>query len=160
MSTIHQMCSSKFVTVAALVAFFTSATLFNGCNRTRKVSDRDVTSLSMTDANELVKGKDGFFGIGNRKAILVDPRMLSDYIDGHIPGAVNLPLGSEIEKGDSRLKNANVLIVYGDDYESPLAKAMAKRLLAAGYDDVRTLQGGLKIWKENGGEVVEGAAAQ
>lgn len=122
-----------------------------GCNEQR-VSDRDIEFVTIDEAYELGEGRTGIFGIGKRKAMWVDPRSSAKYAAGHIPGAVNISL-EEVREDHPTLRDYDVFIVYGDDYNAPIAKAMVKRLIAAGYDDSRTLRGGLNGWKKAGNEV-------
>jgi rhodanese-related sulfurtransferase len=118
----------------------------------KKVSDRDVSFVDPADAYELSQGSSGVLGIGRSTAAWVDPRPASKYEAGRIPGAISVPIDTVIEN-DSRLNDVGTIIVYGDDYGDPVAVAMAKKLLALGYSDVRTLRGGLRAWKQEGNEV-------
>lgn len=43
------------------------------------------------------------------------------------------------------------IVVYGDDPGSPIARAMAKRLIASNYDNVFILEGGIMEWVRQGG---------
>jgi len=122
-----------------------------GCSA-KKVSDRDVAFVDPADAHELSRGSGGVLGIGRSTAGWVDPRPASKHQAGHIPGAISVPIDTVIER-DSRLAGFDTIIVYGDDYGDPVAVAMAKKLLALGYQDVRTLRGGLRAWKQAGNEV-------
>ena len=123
-----------------------------GCGE-RKVSDRDIVQVPVDEAYELGEGRAGILGIGERKALWIDPRSEARYRAGHIPGAVNFPL-ENVREDHPVLREYDVFIVYGDDYNEPIANAMAKRLIAKGYDDVRTLRGGLNAWARAGNDVV------
>ena len=48
------------------------------------------------------------------------------------------------------------MIVYGNDYNDPVADGMSKRLIELGHKDVRTLMGGLRAWKADGYAVESG----
>ncbi|MFA6044010.1 MAG: rhodanese-like domain-containing protein [Phycisphaerales bacterium] len=88
---------------------------------------------------------------------LIDPRPQARFEEGHIPGAknINLPAVPPDAKPDKKLRDFEVLVVYGDDPASPSAKAMTKRLISVGYPDVRFMAGGLEEWRSRGGEVVQ-----
>lgn len=118
-------------------------------------SDRDIDFVNVSDAYSLSKGDTGIFGLGNKTPVWLDPRNSDDFQAGHIPGALNLPL-AEVKKDDPRLAKYNVFIVYGDDYNSPIARAMTKKLLANEYTDIRTLRGGLRAWTNAGNETETG----
>ena len=140
--------SVRTLLVAALVcAMFVTV----GCGGQR-TSDRDLLWVEVEEAYSLVSTERGgtILGIGAKKtAVWIDPRPEQDYNTAHIPGAINLTLDS-VRANDERLRNHDVLIVYGNDYTSALAVAMSKRLLSSGYGDVRTLRGGLRAWVNAG----------
>lgn len=125
------------------------AILFAATGCGNKVSDRSIQYVDARDAFTISQGKTGILGLGEKKAIWIDPRPEADFRHEHIPGAVHLPINKAI-RGDPLLAGYNVFIVYGADYASPLAAAMTKRLLALKYNDVRTLRGGLRAWKQAG----------
>jgi rhodanese-related sulfurtransferase len=119
-----------------------------------KVSDRDIEFLEVADAPSLGSASLGMLGVGDRRPLWVDPRTPATFAQEHIPGAVNIPLASLREDDDDpRLDGFNLFIVYGSDYGDPVATAMTKRLLAAGFDEVRLLRGGLRAWKQAGNAV-------
>jgi len=142
----------RIAATAALcwLAAIATAVVAVGCGQT-KVSDRDIEYVDARDAVALARGGSGLFGLGSKTALWIDPRPAAAYREAHIPGAIHLPL-NELEEQDERLREADILIVYGDDYNAPVALAMTKKLLARGYDDVRTLRGGLRSWKQAGHE--------
>jgi len=80
--------------------------------------------------------------------LLIDPRPLRRYCEGHIPGAMTLQLPEVPTFGgrDGRLQGHSHLIVYGENPASPTARAMTKRLLAIGYTGVRLFPGGIESW--------------
>ena len=85
----------------------------------------------------------------------LDPRSERDFRLGHIPGAINLPF-QNVAKGHTILQDYEVIVVYGSTYNDPKANAMSKRLMQLGYEDVKTLRGGLSGWKAAGYDVEEG----
>ncbi|MBS0196567.1 MAG: rhodanese-like domain-containing protein [Planctomycetes bacterium] len=96
----------------------------------------------------------------NPQAVLIaDPRSPQEFAAGHIPGAKNIQL-EEIQPKSGKLAayaKYSSIIVYGSDPNSVPARGLAKRLLANSYSDVYVLQGGLKDWESQGGEVVKSA---
>jgi 3-mercaptopyruvate sulfurtransferase SseA len=113
-----------------------------GCDR--KVKDTDIKIVSVSDVKLMVDR-------GQRnpaEVLLVDPRPAKYYEQGHVPGARNIQL-PQIDPKDSLdpgISRYNAIVVYGDDPGSAVARAMTKRLLAAGYDGVRFFAGGVKEW--------------
>jgi len=82
--------------------------------------------------------------------VIVDPRSPERFRAGHIPGAINLPLASVDPSGPRRpeLVGRSEIIVYGDDPASPVARAMVKRLMEAGFRNVRFFAGGAREFGE------------
>jgi rhodanese-related sulfurtransferase len=85
--------------------------------------------------------------------LLIDARSRQDFSVEHIPGAVNMGVTSVSGmRGDTdpRLLAYPLLIVYGQDPASAGARALGKRMIASGYDDVRFFAGGVSAWKQAG----------
>jgi rhodanese-related sulfurtransferase len=122
-----------------------------GCEK--GTSEKDINKkvlLTLADVREAIGRRDG--GEPDH-ALLIDPRAPKYYAQGHLPGAVNLRLPDvrEDDDKDPELERYSRLIVYGDNPGTAVAKAMFKRLLAAGYDRVKYFSGGLDEWTRSGG---------
>jgi rhodanese-related sulfurtransferase len=125
-----------------------------GCSN--KTSDRSLVFVRPGDAEQLVQGKRGLLGLGGEVCgAWLDPRSRVDYLEGHIPGAVHLPL-EELRSEAAALDQYDLIIVYGDDYNSPVALAASKTLIGLGFKDVRTLRGGLRAWADAGNPIEKG----
>ncbi len=86
------------------------------------------------------------------KVLLIDPRPPAEFRAGHIPGARNINLPAvPAGKIDKSLDAFSVLVVYGKDPASVSGRAMTKRLMANGYQDVRFFPGGVEEWTARGG---------
>lgn len=112
-------------------------------------TDKDIVVMPLNRVQELYeksRSRD------REAALLIDPRAQQDYELGHISGARNLLLRQVNPKRDRdpELEAFDVLIVYGDNPGSAPARAMVKRLLVLGYDDVKWYPGGLEEWREAG----------
>jgi 3-mercaptopyruvate sulfurtransferase SseA len=119
----------------------------------RRTSSRDLVLVGADEAQRLVERR----GLWRKDhGAWVDPRTAAAFEVGHIPGALSLPF-QEVSAGHERLKDYRVLVVYGEDFDDPLAEAMSKRLIELGHDDVRTLRGGLRMWLEAGHSIERGA---
>lgn len=123
----------------------------SGC--TKSTSDRDLELVTVDQALKESSGQRGLLGISSgRSSIWVDPRPEAAYAAEHIEGAINIPF-PDVDRLHKKLEEYDVIVVYDSDYGDVLASAMSKRLLELGHDDVLTLKGGLRAWKDAGNEV-------
>jgi rhodanese-related sulfurtransferase len=126
-----------------------------GCGE-KKFSDRDLVLVGVEEAIEAVGTRKKLLGLaGETTGAWVDPRSERAYREGHIPGAISLPF-QYVTTRRRVLDGYDVLVVYGDDYDDPVADGMSKRLMELGFKDVRTLRGGLLAWKSAGFELETG----
>lgn len=128
------------------LSMFILAASLTGC-ADPKISTRDLVIVNPSDAVVLGQGQRTL--LGRKTATYVDPRPKSAFEAAHLPGAIHVPL-SEAVANDRRLAGYDILIIYAEDYDSPLGEAMAKRLMALGYADVRLMRGGLRAWRDAG----------
>ena len=119
---------------------------------TRKTSDRDLVYVTPAQAIEKFSAKPGLFGKPVR-GVWVDPRRPEHYAKEHVAGAISLPLARMEAEAAVALRGYDLFIVYDMDLEDTMGKAASKRLMEIGFDDVYTLEGGLKAWKREGYEV-------
>ncbi len=87
---------------------------------------------------------------------LVDVREESEYAAGHLPGAVHI--GKGVIERDIEKKipdpHAEIVLYCGGGYRSALA---AENLQRMGYDNVLSMDGGFRGWKD-AGYPLEGAS--
>lgn len=119
-----------------------SAALVGGCGK--GVSEATIQYVGLDEVRELQTADQS----APSTLLLIDPRPLRRYAEGHLPGALTLQLNEAPSYGgrDSRLAGHSHLIVYGENPASPTARAMTKRLLAIGYSGVRMFPGGIEAW--------------
>jgi rhodanese-related sulfurtransferase len=81
----------------------------------------------------------------SRPLTLVDVREPELFAEGHIPGAINIPWPGVKDTAAGQLdkSHAIVMICHG----GPMGDEVAERLVAAGFTDVRNLEGGMRAWK-------------
>ncbi len=83
------------------------------------------------------------------KLLLIDVREESEFATDHIPGAIHLSKGvieSDIELAVPDL--ATEIILYcGGGFRSALS---AENLARMGYSNVISMDGGIRVWRENG----------
>ena len=105
----------------------------------KKIFYRSIENkeISYKELSEMIKKK---------KCILVDVRSSQEYEEGHLNGAINIPIYHIKQKIKQIIESTDSLIILycssGD--RSNQAKAILESL---GYDNVYTLKGGIdKIW--------------
>lgn len=137
----------------SLALSLTPLLTLTGCEK--GTSEKDINQgviLTLADVRDAIQRRDGK---EPDFALLIDPRAPKYFAQGHLPGAVNLRLPDVREEDDKNpeLLRYSKLIVYGDNPGTAVAKAMFKRLLAAGYDRVKFFAGGLDEWAKSGGSL-------
>ena len=88
--------------------------------------------------------------------VFVDARYAEDYAAGHIPGALNVPLGlfeDQIEAILGEYGHDAHYVVYCSSETCPLAGELALALGFLEYSDVSVFTGGMAAWVAAGNEV-------
>lgn len=84
-------------------------------------------------------------------ATLIDVREPDEYTQGHVPGAINLPL-SALPGREAEVPDGAVLICAGGHRSSQAATHLARQ----GRTGLRNLLGGTAAWRREGREVHTG----
>ena len=79
--------------------------------------------------------------------VVLDVRSAEEYAAGHIPGAVNIPF-DQVAQRISEIDAPHGVALYC--MVGPRARKGESALLAAGYDKVFHLEGGLAAWQAAG----------
>ena len=97
-----------------------------------------ATGISPTEAVQCMN---------REKGVVIDVCGADEYAQGHIKGAVNVPLDELEERLGKAVKNKStpVIMVCAVGARSKRAQGIAQKL---GYEKVHSLHGGLKAWKE------------
>lgn len=93
-------------------------------------------------------------------AVFIDARSESDYDDGHIPGAVSVPLLSfedNIEKFYETYPTDTPLITYCSGRECQDSHELATFLRDIGYTNVNVFIDGYPVWQDHGFPVESGS---
>jgi rhodanese-related sulfurtransferase len=107
-------------------------------------------SLGEVDADFIVRIQAG------SGTVLLDARPAAAYEQGHIPGAVSLPLGNFAESYaalESRLRQAGLLVVYCSDPTCGDSPELARLLWNQGLKSILLYRGGMEDWSEKGHDV-------
>ena len=79
--------------------------------------------------------------------VVIDVRTAEEYASGHIHGAVNIPFDQVAERIDE-IDTSHGVALYC--MVGPRARKGESALLAAGYEEVLHLEGGLAAWQAAG----------
>lgn len=83
------------------------------------------------------------------KLLLIDVREESEFATDHIPSAIHISKGvieRDIELAVPNL-STEIILYCGGGFRSALS---AENLLRMGYSNVISMDGGIRVWRENG----------
>ena len=89
----------------------------------------------------------------DREASVLDVRSRSEYEDGHIPGATNIPL-AELQRRLSDVPAGPLVVHCQGGTRSAIASSLLRR---SGHEDVANMPGGFGEWARTGQRVERGA---
>lgn len=86
--------------------------------------------------------------INRDKGVVVDVREVKEFEEGHIPGAVNLPLSQLASRAGelNRYKQQPVVVACRSGHRSVRGAVMLRK---QGFETVYNLQGGLLAWERD-----------
>lgn len=94
---------------------------------------------------------DAFMAIAN-ESMIVDVRTPEEYAEGHVPGAVNIPLSTIEDNIDLFGAKDTSIIMY---CRSGVRAGKALNILSeAGYNNLNHLEGDMSGWQEANREIV------
>ncbi|NMG20158.1 rhodanese-like domain-containing protein [Brasilonema bromeliae] len=102
-----------------------------------------------TDAHELKSRLQW----GQPAFTIIDVRERQTYNQGHISGAIPLPVNELVKRATVSLAKDRDIYIYGDSDEQ--SASAAKTLRDAGFARVSELTGGFSAWKAAGGSTEE-----
>ena len=115
-----------------------------GCVVDNNVKTEQPVSIKMNP--EIIKKQ-----VENNEIVLLDVREDSEWNDGHISGAMHIPLGNINEETITKIEKGKPLYVYCRSGRR--AGEAVIKLKSLGFNDVTNL-GGVLDWQENGGNFV------
>lgn len=132
--------------IALLLALVLPIGLLGGCES--KTTDDSIEPITLeTLRKELTDSR------ASDRVLLLDARSPREFAAGHIPMARSIPwerIGDTPKDMDARLDRYKLKVVYGNDRGSAPARALTKRMLQAGYSNVKMFMGGLDEWTRAG----------
>jgi len=81
---------------------------------------------------------------------LVEVLSEDSFKKGHIPGAINIPVGKLDTEADKKLEKTDKIVVYCSSYSCHASTNAAKTLLEMGYENVLDFKTGKKGWSDAG----------
>lgn len=100
-----------------------------------------IQEVTVGDAKKMLDAKE--------ELIVLDVRDSQEFVEGHLPGAINISRGFLEFKVGKMIpdKSSKILVYCGIDLRGPLA---AKTLNDLGYKKAVNMIGGLEAWKQAG----------
>ena len=89
----------------------------------------------------------------NAKFKLVDVLAQEEFKEGHIPGAINLPLDKLQTSAKTHLKKNDKIVVYCASYVCQASTKAARALQKMGYKKIVDYKAGKKGWLHTGLEL-------
>lgn len=93
-------------------------------------------------------------------ALLVDSRSPENYRQGHLAGAVSLPLSlldDQLNEFKQQVPREKTLVTYCSGYGCMDSFELGTRLLKEGFEDVLVYEGGFPEWRDAGRPVEAGS---
>ena len=91
--------------------------------------------------------------VNNQDFKLVEVLPEENFAEGHIPGAINLPLDKLRVLAKGRLDKAGTILVYCGSYHCQMSTKATKLLLSIGYGKVLDFKAGKEGWVKAGLEL-------
>ncbi|MFC1570670.1 rhodanese-like domain-containing protein [Candidatus Omnitrophota bacterium] len=128
-------------------AVASAGNVYDKIKKEATVTPEGIREITYDQFIEIKKSKE--------KYVVLDVLDPESYVDGHIPGAKNLPLGDINKKNaKAKLKKNSNIVVYCASFKCMASVHAAKKLGALGYKNVLDFKGGLKEWKDKGNGLV------
>jgi rhodanese-related sulfurtransferase len=108
-----------------------------------------MNDITFDELKEAIDGGD---------TILIDALSAEDYAQGHLPGALSIPVGRANELAATLLPDRNAAIItYCGGAKCEASRKLADELRALGYTDVSEYTAGKEEWVGKGLPLEEGA---
>jgi rhodanese-related sulfurtransferase/uncharacterized membrane protein YphA (DoxX/SURF4 family) len=158
---IIEILTYVFIAIGIILIAFAIYSSLQGLRRSGKLEnttldqETSIAETSETDSNELdiniISVDEAYQAyIGSEEYLFVDVRSVSEYEDGHIEGALLIPL-SEIIDRLSELPTDRPIVVYCNGSSCNRSGSAAEILISNGFTEVYDLGGtGIIEWIEKG----------
>ena len=89
----------------------------------------------------------------NDKFKLAEVLSVESFREGHLPGAISIPIDKLEKEGPKKLKKTDKIVVYCASYACHASTKAAEMLLKMGYKNTFDFKGGKKTWVDSGLEL-------
>lgn len=119
----------------------------------------EMVAAARSEAQEVSPAQAAEAGNNSELALILDVREPAEYVDGHVPRAVNIPRGLLELRADPASPVADAalsadqsarILVYCTKGPGARSLLAAQTLSSMGYENVEVLGGGLNAWVEAG----------
>ncbi|MDZ7860533.1 MAG: rhodanese-like domain-containing protein [Candidatus Krumholzibacteriota bacterium] len=145
---------------STLIAFTYNAFSDNGINPFRQAaSEKIAENIDNSAGNITVIDLKKFREMKEEGILLIDARTESEYINGHIPGALLFDyykFGSFADKVIPLIYPWSSLVIYCSSPACDSSDLLAAELYQLGYKNIFVFEGGFSNWKEEGLPVEKG----
>ncbi|MEM1243337.1 MAG: rhodanese-like domain-containing protein [Pseudomonadota bacterium] len=104
---------------------------------------------SQRSVGKRLSAQDAINLINRQNALVVDVRDKTNFLDGHVIGALNLPL-KNLDKSDKKLQKYKKKPIVVMDVNGQAAVKACGQLTKDGYENVNYLNGGIRSWRQAG----------
>ena len=104
-----------------------------------------IRFITIEQLLEMIENKDNFK--------LVEVLSEDSYKEGHIPGAINIPVDRLQKEASSKLEKTDTIVVYCASYHCNASTRAAEMLLNMGYKKTLDFKGSKKLWVDSGLEL-------
>ena len=104
-----------------------------------------MKKLSLVTIEKLLEMK-----ANNEKFKLIDVLSEESFKEGHIPGAINIPLGNLESLAERYLDKQDKIVVYCGSYSCPASTKATRKLLEMGYENTLDFKAGKRGWQHTG----------
>lgn len=101
-----------------------------------------VSEITVDELQSKIKGSEIFK--------LVEISNPDDFANGHIKGAINIPLDSLATEASERFRKFQQVVIYTQEATSSVSTVAAGRLQRLGFSNVVLLRGGKEAWRNAG----------
>lgn len=129
MEQLFEFVTNHYILVSAFVVLLVAVIFVETQRGGKKVSPQEAVNR-----------------INRDEAVILDVREKKEYSEGHIGDAVHMPLSALKDRMDELKKEGDKQIIVTDKMGQHSATAV-KQLVAAGYQDVVRMNGGIAEWK-------------